>query len=71
MADLEARDDKTGKWVRIMGMCPPEHHHKHVCSICDSYAPSYVRGYKEIEYFSRYCPFCGAYMTNNEVDNSD
>lgn len=65
------KQERTAEWVRITGMCPPEFHHKHVCSNCDGLAPSYVKGVKEIEFFSRYCPYCGAYMINNEVDNND
>lgn len=62
---MTEKQEQTAEWVRITGVCPPEYHHRHVCSFCGGLAPTYVKGLREVELFSRFCPVCGAYMTNN------
>lgn len=49
-----------GKWVKATGMMPPEYFGKHVCSVCDHFAPNYFQGTHE--WLSPICPCCGAKM---------
>jgi hypothetical protein len=55
-----------GKWVMIGGMKPPEYHHHHQCSACESYAPMRPP-YGGREVLSPYCPACGAKMDLEEL----
>lgn len=50
-----------GHWLKATGMMPPEWFGKHVCSVCDHFAPNdEYRGIHEM--LSPICPHCGAYM---------
>ena len=50
---------KHGRWIKITGMAPPEHHGLHYCSVCNEPAP---RDKHFREMLSDYCPACGAKM---------
>lgn len=67
MPTVDAVPVKHGKWIMMNGMKPPEYHHLHQCSVCESYAamrPPY--GGKEA--LSPFCPACGAKMDWEEQD---
>lgn len=49
-----------GYWVKATGVMPPEYFGKHVCSVCDSFAPN--RFNSMFEWLSKVCPSCGAKM---------
>ncbi len=54
-----------GKWIITGGMKPPEYHHHHQCSICESYAPmSPPYGVREM--LTPHCPVCNAKMDLEE-----
>ena len=57
-------EPKRGRWVRIVGMAPPEYHWRHTCSCCGDMA----RDWKFHEELSDFCPHCGADM--REVDDA-
>lgn len=61
MPTIDAALVKHGRWVMMDGMKPPEWHHHHQCSVCESYAPMKppYGGRKE---FPPFCPACGAKM---------
>lgn len=50
-----------GRWVMMDGMKPPEWHHHHQCSVCESYAPM-KPPYGGREELPPWCPGCGARM---------
>lgn len=56
-----------GKWIKLTGMAPPEHHGHKICSVCNCLAP-YDPIHQWREVLSPYCPGCGAKM---EVQNAD
>lgn len=56
-----------GRWVMMDGMKPPEWHHHHQCSVCESYAPMRPP-YGGREELSPWCPACGARMDGGDVD---
>ena len=66
---LKAQEPKTidanpvvhGRWVIMGGMKPPEWHHHHQCSVCESYAPMRPP-YGSREELPPWCPACGAKM---------
>ena len=58
---IETVPVKYGRWIMMDGMKPPEYHHHHQCSVCESYAPMRPP-YGGKEELSPYCPACGAKM---------
>lgn len=59
-----------GKWIMMGGMKPPEYHHHHQCSICESYAPmSPPYGIREM--LTPHCPVCNAKMDLEEQDANE
>lgn len=58
---VDAIPVKHGRWVMMDGMKPPEWHHHHQCSVCESYAPM-KPPYGGREEFPPFCPACGAKM---------
>ena len=63
---VEAVPVVHGKWIITGGMKPPEYHHHHQCSVCESYAPMRTP-YGGREELSPYCPACGAKMDLGET----
>jgi hypothetical protein len=61
MPTIDAAPVKHGRWVMMDGMKPPEWHHHHQCSVCESYAPM-KPPYGGREEFPPFCPACGAKM---------
>lgn len=59
-----------GEWIMTKGMKPPEYHHHHQCSVCESYAPMRPP-YGGREELSPWCPACGAKMDLEVQDGSD
>lgn len=59
----DAEPVRHGYWYKPTGMMPPEHHHRHRCSECYCLAP-YERPGRE--WFSDFCPNCGAKMDLEE-----
>lgn len=55
-----------GRWIMMDGMKPPEYHHRHQCSVCESYAPMRPP-YGGKEELSPFCPACGAKMDLEET----
>lgn len=56
-----------GRWLKATGMMPPEYFGRHVCSVCDNFAPNEFHGTHE--WLSPICPYCGAKM--DEDGDSD
>jgi len=54
-----------GKWIMTGGMKPPEYHHHHQCSVCESYAPMRPP-YGSREMLTPWCPGCNAKMDLEE-----
>ena len=61
MPTIDAAPVVHGRWVMMDGMKPPEYHHHHQCSVCESYAPMRPP-YGGKEALSPFCPWCGAKM---------
>lgn len=57
-----------GRWVMMDGMKPPEWHHHHQCSVCESYAPM-KPPYGGREELPPWCPGCGARMDGETDDH--
>lgn len=53
-----------GHWLKATGMMPPEWFGRHVCSICDNFAPNEFHGTHE--WLSPICPNCGAKMDRKD-----
>ena len=60
---LLKRQDKTGRWVKMTGMMPPEYHGHYECSECGWHGKAYDR----IETRFKHCPECGTRMVNGDV----
>ena len=69
MADtVDAIPIVHGNWLKATGMMPPEYFGKHICSVCNSFAPNdyYHRTH---EWLSPICPNCGAKMDIVQQEN--
>lgn len=53
-----------GQWLKATGMMPPEWFGRHVCSVCDNFAPAEFR--RTHEWLSPICPHCGAKMDEKD-----
>lgn len=53
-----------GHWLKATGMMPPEWFGRHVCSVCDNFAPAEFR--RTHEWLSPICPNCGAKMDRKD-----
>lgn len=62
---IEAVPVVHGQWIMTGGMKPPEYHHHHQCSICESYAPM-SPPYGAREMLTPHCPVCNAKMDLEE-----
>lgn len=59
-----------GRWIITSGMKPPEYHHMHQCSVCETYALR-LPPYGNREALSPWCPACGAKMDMKEEQDAD
>lgn len=57
---VDAEPVVQGQWLKAIGMMPPEWFGRHVCSVCDHFAPN--DSYGTHEWLSPICPYCGAKM---------
>ena len=48
-----------GHWIKATGMMPPEYTGRHVCSVCNYFAPN---EFHSREWLSPICPNCGTKM---------
>lgn len=55
-----------GHWLKALGSMPPEVFGRHVCSVCDHFAPNDYHG--KHEFLSPICPYCGAKMGEDSDD---
>lgn len=67
---IDAALVKHGRWIMMDGMKPPEYHHHHQCSVCESYAPM-KPPYGGREEFPPFCPACGARMGGVENEHGE
>lgn len=65
---VEAVPVVHGRWIKATGMMPPEYFGRHVCSVCDHFAPNEFHGYHTHEWLSPICPHCGAKMGEDSDD---
>lgn len=52
-----------GRWVKATGYMPSEYFGRHMCSVCEHFAPNYL---SNGEWLSPVCPSCGAIMDKNK-----
>ena len=64
---VEAVQVVHGHWLKALGSMPPEVFGRHVCSVCDHFAPNDFHG--KHEFLSPICPYCGSKM--NEGGEND
>lgn len=57
---IDAVQVVRGEWLKVTGMMPPEYFGRHVCSVCDHFAPN--EHYGTHEWLSPICPNCGSKM---------
>ena len=58
-----------GYWSKATGMMPPEFFGRHICSVCDHFAPNDYY-HNTHEWLSPICPNCGAKMDLKEGENN-
>lgn len=68
---VEAVSVVHGHWLKATGMMPPEYFGRHVCSVCDHFAPNEFHGYNTHEWLSPICPHCGAKMDKKGGEHND
>lgn len=64
---LPSAQPKTGKWIKLTGMMPPEFHGHHCCSECGRFA-NMEPPFGNREDLSNFCPYCGADMRGEQND---
>lgn len=59
-----------GRWIKMIGMMPPEYHGHYECSECQWNMKGISSSWIREEEFS-YCPNCGAKMDKKEEENKN
>ena len=61
--EVEAQPIRYGQWIKMTGMLPPECHGHYACSECWWHLKG-LRNSWPLEEEMKFCPNCGAKMTN-------